>query len=117
MAKSSGGVRMSLYFDQEFYRKLEIEACRLNFSPYEFARFAVRSVVEKEEVSEIEKLQALNARMFQYLADRLSDLEILSLLAKRELKEEEFLSDVENKLSEVKIFNQKMTQKIIEESL
>jgi len=117
MTTGNNGAKLSLYFDKNLWKELDLQACKLSMSANDFVRFAVKKYIDQEAVEEIEKLQVLNARMFKYLADRLSDLELLSSIAKKEFDGKDALVSYEESLQRVKGFNKKIVEDILEETL
>ena len=111
---TTAGTRMSLYFDKHLWNELDLEACRQQIQPTELVRRAVKLYLKQEGPDELEKLQILNARMFKYIASKLSHVEMLSAIAKNNFVEQKTYQD---KLNEIKEYNLQTLDSLIEESL
>ena len=117
MATGTNGAKLSLYFDKTLWKELDLQSCKLSMSPNDFVRHAVRKYLDNEAVEEIEKLQRLNAKMFKYLANKLSHIEMLSTIAKDGFEEKNHSTKYADKLHETKIFNQKIVEEMIDETI
>ena len=116
MTTKKSGEKISLYFDKHLWHSIDVQSHKLNMTPSEFIRHAVKMHLQDETTEEVEKLQLLNTRMFKFIANKLSHVEMLSAIAK-EKSNEMNSGSYERSLKEIKEFNQKKAKEIIEESL
>ncbi len=117
MAVGTNGAKLSVYLDKDLWKDVDLNSSKLGMSPNDFVRLALRKYMDNEAVIEVEKLQVFNFRMFKYLANKLSHLEMLSAIAKEDLDEKIPSVDFDGKLNELKHFNGKVIDDMFEESL
>ncbi len=109
------GVQVTSYFEAELADKLVKKAEQMEMSMQDLIRLAVRNFISNETLEEVEKLQILNLRSLKFIANKLAHIELISTAMKNDSKKS--IPNYDEALNEVKKYNQKIVEEIIEESL
>ena len=115
--ENNSGSRMSLYFDKDLWNKLEIGAARLQLTTTEFVRHSVKNYLDNEAVREVEKAQAFNTAALKILLNKLSHIEMLSAVTKKEFESKGVGVLYEDELKKIKKRNREIVDNIVEENL